>query len=221
MGRSLAECAPEVWTDVEPVFQQAQSTGIAVDVDEMELRSRRNNDFLEETVFQCSYIPLRGGSGKVEGIYNTVWEKTKQDVRRRRTEMLNRISRPSEIIDTDNVYQYIISQLESNGKDVPMAMFYQTTNASTSNNNSIAVTLVDSIGLPENHTYASTADLTSTQFPIPLLAAAREDTVDTDRGHYFNDVNWQGFGEPSHVISTIPLRNGKTNMGFLIIGTNP
>lgn len=100
-------------------------------------------------------------------------------------------------------------------------MFYQTTNTDTSNNHPLGVRLVGSIGLPKHHAYASTADMTSTKFPIPLLAAARENTVDTDRGVYFDDVDWQGFGEPSNVISIIPLRNGQTHLGFLIIGTNP
>lgn len=218
MGIGFIDAFPEIWEDIRPVFELSESTRMAVDVNEMPLMVLRNN-FLEETVFHGNFIPIRGDTGHIGGFYNAVWEKTKDVIRQRRTVMLNKISSSSEECDTSNVIQYIMRQLESDPKDIPMAMFYRIVD--NSEPDQLFLRLVGSIGLPENHTYAITADIESEQFPMSLLREAKSRTTETDRGASFENISWRGFNEPSNIISTIPLRNGGQLFGFLIIGTNP
>jgi len=56
----------QVWDSLGPVVDGAY-TGSVVHVDDQEMFLKRKN-ILEETYFTWSMIPLRGKSGKVEGV---------------------------------------------------------------------------------------------------------------------------------------------------------
>ena len=218
MGIGYQDAFPEIWDVILPVFEHAETTRTAGEVNNMHLMIMRNG-FLEETTFNGSFIPLRGDSGRIEGFYNCVWEKTRDVIRERRTAMLNNISSWSEQVDTSNIGQYIIRQLETNPLDVPMAILYQITDNSDAEE--VRLRMIGSIGLPEHHTFATSGTLESDHFPIPLLKAAKNEVVDASPGSNFGDVNWRGFGEPSTTVSAIPLRNGGRLFGFLVTAANP
>lgn len=218
MGHGFIDAFPEIWENIRPVFELAESTRLAADVNEMPLMVLRNN-FLEETIFHGNFTPIRGDTGRIEGFYNAVWEKTKDVIRQRRTTMLNKISSFSEMYDMSSLAQHIIRQLETNPKDIPMAMLYQTLEDRGSGQ--LHLRLIGSIGLPENHAYATNVEISSEHIPMPLLRKAMDRVIDADRGHDFDNISWRGFGEPSNTISAIPLQNGGGLVGFLIIGANP
>jgi hypothetical protein len=105
MGIGFIDAFPEIWENIKPVFELAESTGIATDVMEMPLMVLRNQ-FLEETIFHGNFNPIRGDTGGIEAFYNAVRGKTKDVIRQRRTYMLNKISSPSELCNTRNLGQH-------------------------------------------------------------------------------------------------------------------
>lgn len=65
----------EIWDDVKDVFASARLTGEATMKDDDCLFMRRG-DFLEETYFSWSIIPMVGSDGSVMGLYNPAFEKS-------------------------------------------------------------------------------------------------------------------------------------------------
>ena len=71
MGSTFEQGFPEIWQVFKPSFDNAEASGVAIDVSEMEMYVARNS-FLEETYFTGNFIPIRGDTGSVEGFYNGV-----------------------------------------------------------------------------------------------------------------------------------------------------
>ncbi len=64
MGRSYSDAWAEIWNDVKDVFANAKITGEATMKDDDCLFMERN-EFLEETYFSWSIIPMVGADGSV------------------------------------------------------------------------------------------------------------------------------------------------------------
>jgi hypothetical protein len=78
MGSTFARGFPEIWPVFKPNLDNAEASGVAIDVTEMEMYVARNS-FLEETYFTGNFIPIRGDTGKVEGFYNGASSSVRTD----------------------------------------------------------------------------------------------------------------------------------------------
>ncbi|KAG9802587.1 hypothetical protein KCU77_g23638, partial [Aureobasidium melanogenum] len=83
MGQRYADAWSEIWPDVKDVFANALNTGEATMKDDDRLFIMRG-DYLEETYFSWSIIPMVGGDGSVMGLYNPAFEKTRRKLAERR-----------------------------------------------------------------------------------------------------------------------------------------
>src|ERR1700709_1203270 len=86
MGSTFQQAFPELWGDIEGVFETAERNGLSADVNEIPLFTERNG-FLEETYFTGNFNPLRDIDGSIGGFYNAAHEITKQKVGSRRMAM--------------------------------------------------------------------------------------------------------------------------------------
>ncbi|RDW80980.1 hypothetical protein BP5796_05678 [Coleophoma crateriformis] len=218
MGIAFRDGFPEIWQNIEPIFDQAEASGLAVDVNELPLMVMRNN-FLEESFFTGNFNPIRGDDGRIHGFYNSVWERTGITLSARRTAMLNKISSPPEKYNTTTVTGHFVRSFETNPYDIPMLVLYRADEESVPGQ--CIMTMTGSIGLPAGHTFVTQADIKALEFPMPLLRKSRAGTITVEVGADFDGVKWRGFAEPSKFVSVVPLEHGGRLFGCLLIGANP
>jgi PAS domain S-box-containing protein len=131
--------------------------------------------------------------------------------------MLNALaSVPSQ--DVDQVYSHILTTLETNPNDVPMAMVYRLEDDTAPSK----LRLHGHIGLPEGHELlVQSATIDSEEGLIPDMRRAGTDTVVMDYDKRFDGVAWLGLGEPSKRIVIVPIMCAVRLFGYLVFGTNP
>jgi len=124
MGQSYREAWSEIWEDVKDVFANARMTGQATMKDDDCLFIKRN-DFLEETYFSWSIIPMVGGDGSVMGLYNPAFEKTRRKIAERRMLTLREVGeRTAAARDIKGFWDEVLGALECNDLDTPFALLY-------------------------------------------------------------------------------------------------
>ena len=229
LGRPLREGLPEVAVSVDHIFETAASTGQTVDVENILLFPVRFG-YAEETYFIGQFIPLRGDSGEIEGIYNTILESTAQVLHERRRKVVESIAAipPCPVDDT---LTGIVDALKSNAHDITMALLYSFDEASTSGAGKVR--LRGSILVPRDHPCAprSASLRTDDVGVVPYLRRAKETgapvVLSTDdgslqvTGELFEGITWGGYGEPSRTVVVMPLSSGGRTLGFYVQGTNP
>jgi hypothetical protein len=123
MGSTFQQAFPELWGDIQGVFNAAESTGVAADVNEIPLFTERNG-FVEETYFTGNFNPVRDVDGSIGGFYNAVHEITNAKIASRRTSMLNSMIVPSGL-HKGKLADYVMPFLEVNNIDITMALLYE------------------------------------------------------------------------------------------------
>lgn len=217
MGSTFEQGYPEIWPLIRLVFNQAEASGVASVVNEMEMMVERN-DFLEEAYFNGNFTPLRGDSGKVEGFYNAVHEVTKAKINERRRIMLNGMHIPA-TDDKRRLVDHVLPMLKDNPWDFPFVMLYK---ADCSVPGVCPLSLRGSIGLPDDHQLAvRDADLSSDLGLIPLLRKAKWKALTVPVDETFDGLKWCGFGEPSRFVTVLPVGDPGRVFGFLVTGANP
>ncbi|KAG4439753.1 hypothetical protein IFR05_004775 [Cadophora sp. M221] len=217
MGSTFQQGFPEIWHHIKPVFNQAETTGWASVVNEMEMFVERNG-FLEEAFFSGNFVPLRGGTGKIEGFYNAVHEITKAKVNERRRVVLNGLHIPP-TEDKRRLASHILPMLKENPWDFPMALIYKADDTVAG---SCPLILRGGIGFPEGHPLAvEAADISSDVGLMPLLRKARWKMITVPIDETFDGIKWSGFGEPSKFITILPISDPGRLFGFLVLGANP
>ncbi len=218
MGKPFYEGFPKLWGTIKGMFLRAEATGIAAEVDEMEMIVERGG-FQEESHFTGNFIPVRGDTGAVEGYYNSVYEVTKTKINDRRRAMLNQLQVPTGQ-DTRRLANHVLPALTSNPKDIPMAMIYKTDEET--NPGTCILLNRGSIGIPKGHPLDVTrADIKSDKGLMPLFRKARSGAITVPVDEIFDGVEWSGFGVPSKFVSVIPIKDNRRFYCFLAIGTNP
>lgn len=218
MGATFEEGFPEIWQFIQPVFDSAETTGVASVVNEMEMFVQRN-DFLEEAFFTGNFTPLRGDSGKVEGFYNSVIEVTKAKIGERRRITLNMMQPPS-TEDKRRLADHLIPPLKDNPRDFPLVMTYRTDKGITSED--CILTARGSIGVPSGHPLAvEVAPLSSNLGIMPLLRRAGRLPLTVPVDETFAGIEWTGYGEASKFVTILPISDSEKICGFLLYGTNP
>jgi hypothetical protein len=219
MGQPFSVGFPEMYPLIKVVFHAAELSGIAADVNEIELFVERNG-FIEETFFTGNFNPIRGLSGKVEGFHNSVHEVTKQKIAHRRTTMLNSMAIPSGL-HSENLSSNVITFLASNERDITVTLLYEIDDETVPD--AQIVNLRGQIGVPQGHPIAiEEADLhTSEEGIIPYLFQAQDDIIDIPVDDQLAGIQWQGFSEASRFMSILPLSGSGKLLGFLVVGANP
>jgi PAS domain-containing protein len=223
MGSGFADetAFPELFPLIRPMFELAQSSGIAQDVIETPMTTERNG-YLEETFFTGNFTPVRSGDGRVEGLYNALVEVTKQLISERRTAMLNAISTGPQLT-THDVCNHVMKCLEMNELDVTMAMMYSIDDGAEQGR-SILHLGDKHFGIPSGHPLlVDHQPLHSPKGLIPLCMRARAGSLPLsikidDR---FEGVEWRGQVGSSQSVAVLPLVHGQRLYGFIIMGTNP
>ncbi|CAD0019556.1 unnamed protein product [Aureobasidium pullulans] len=106
---------------------------------------------------------------------------------------------------------------------MPFVVMWSTDgDTSLSTKSATRLKFMGSIGLPEGHKLrAERASLDSEEETYSLLRNAAIDPVTCPRGPDFDDIQWQGFEEPSQHICTVPISNAGRLYGYLMVGANP
>lgn len=114
----------------------------------------------------------------------------------------------------DSVFAHILTTLETNPRDVPMAMLYRFEGST--------LKLQGHIGLhPGHNLLIESAHIESETGLIPDMRHAGTETAVIDHDQRFASVSWKGWGSPSHKIAILPIASGRHLLGYLIVGTNP
>lgn len=205
---------PELWAKVEAEFPYAKASGVATRIQEMEMSVHRSG-FMEESYFSGNIIPMRGNSGQVEGFYIQAREITNSTISERRRAMLNHM----EVAPWNDFESSVIPIFKENPRDITLAMLYIVDDEQYKE---ITLTLTGLIGIPEDHPLAvKSLQLDSDIGLAPLLRESKSKIITVSVDNRFEGVNWQGFGEPSKVITVIPILTPDRMFGFALIGANP
>ncbi|MCJ1309660.1 hypothetical protein MMC25_003320 [Agyrium rufum] len=242
MGQSYQEAWKEIWDDVKWAFDEARTTGQATMKDDDCLFMKRNG-FLEETYFSWSIIPLIGGDGSVQGMYNPAFEKTRRKVAERRMLTLREVGEMTATArEVKGFWPQVLKGLESNEYDTPFVMMYSVLDDLDSDESSICSAsnaglrqclLEGALGVPQGHTAAPmSTDLRASvegftpyfreamMTDRPLLLQTEDSTLDPN---LIEGIARRGFDDPCRavVITAIHPTTGDSILGFLVIGINP
>lgn len=244
MGQSYKAAWAEIWEDqIEGAFREARESGQATMKDDDCLFIVRNG-FLEETYFSWSIVPLVGEDGKIAGLYNPCFEKTRRKIAERRMLTLREVGeKVATAKDVAEFWGQVTKALEYNEFDVPFLYLYSVSDESDSDLSSMysgslatnpQVGLEGTLGIPENHpSRVSPLDLkTSNQTWAPFLREAmKNDTPvllsmdDDSLSELISGVENRGFEESCRSAVVCPIYpttgEGSSILGFFIMGINP
>ncbi|PSK53101.1 Hybrid signal transduction histidine kinase K [Elsinoe australis] len=250
MGQRYHEAWKEIWEDVKPAFDSAKLTGEATMKDDDCLFLMRA-DYLEETYFSWSIIPLVGSDGTVVGLYNPAFEKTRRKIAERRMLTLREIGeRTAAARDVKGFWQQVLSALEPNEFDTPLVLLYSVTDDSDSDTSSIhsasfgTATSTTTIGnmvcrlegsLGIAHGHSSAPNMIDLKSGTEGFGTVFRESVKTDKpvllhagshelpASLLENLDSRGFGDPikSVVICPIHPTTGEAVLGFLVLGINP
>ncbi|KAK0919725.1 hypothetical protein LTR91_021980 [Friedmanniomyces endolithicus] len=244
MGQSYREAWVEIWDEVKDVFASARVTGEATMKDDDCLFMKRN-DFLEETYFSWSIIPMVGQDGSVMGLYNPAFEKTRRKIAERRMLTLREVGeRTASARDVKGFWAAVLGSFEFNTHDSPFLLLYSVTDeydsdASSVHSNSVTGTrqcwLEGALGVPEGHVSAPEQvdlragaegfgpvfrEVMSTDKPILLEVGGKELPEELLQG-----LEYRGFGDPVRAVVICPIHpttgDGGSILGFVVLGVNP
>lgn len=163
MGQAYRDAWAEIWDEVKDVFANARQTGQATMKDDDCLFIKRSN-FLEETYFSWSIIPMVGGDGTVTGLYNPAFEKTRRKIVERRMLTLREVGeRTATARDVKGFWTAVNEALAINDMDTPFVMLYSVSEEHDSDSSSVHSSsilgtkqcyLEGSLGVPEGHPVA-------------------------------------------------------------------
>ncbi|ATB35325.1 two-component system sensor histidine kinase/response regulator [Cystobacter fuscus] len=90
LGRGAREVWPELWDSIGESFARVLATGEATYLEDSLLLMHRHG-YTEECYFNYTLSPIRGESGRVEGIFNAVMETTYRVINARRNQVLREL----------------------------------------------------------------------------------------------------------------------------------
>lgn len=243
MGQSYAEAWKEIWDEVKEVFANAKVTGEATMKDDDCLFIKRS-DYLEETYFSWSIIPMVGSDGTVMGLYNPAFEKTRRKIAERRMLTLREIGeRTASARDVRAFWEQVLSALELNDHDTPFVLLYSVADDADSDASSIhsinystsgmQCTLEGTLGVPEGHPAAPASmdlrvgnegfapvfrEVIKTDKPVVLEVGSKDLPPSL-----LQDMEQRGFGDTCRSVVICPIHptTGEAVLGFLVMGINP
>ncbi|KAF2494286.1 hypothetical protein BU16DRAFT_464514 [Lophium mytilinum] len=242
MGQSYKDAWAEIWDEVKDVFANARLTGEATMKDDDCLFIMRN-DYLEETYFSWSIIPMVGGDGSVMGLYNPAFEKTRRKIAERRMLTLREVGeRTATARDMKGFWHQVLGALDINELDAPMVLLYSVSDDSDSDCSSIHSSsllgtkvcyLEGVLGVPKDHPAAPDhidlkegnegfgpvfREVMKTDKPVLLDIGTGDLPANMMEG-----LDWRGFGDACRQVVVCPIHptTGDSILGFLVMGVNP
>ncbi|MCK9686284.1 response regulator [Scleromatobacter humisilvae] len=124
LGQPIRLIYPEIWDDIKDRLHSVYHDGASTwDRALLLLINRRG--FPEETYHTFSYSPLRGDSGRVEGIFCAVTEETERVISERRLASLGALATNLTGAEGEpEVLRAAARALGSNGRDLPFTVTY-------------------------------------------------------------------------------------------------
>jgi PAS domain S-box-containing protein len=231
----------EIWTPFQTILDKGKEDGLThVGRDQLLLLHRYG--YLEETYFTFKFIPIIGPDGDVVGSYATVVETTKEVLANRRLKCVNHLAQEiATATDITELWSKIISGLENNEHDIPLAMLYAVEDAATLSELGLTeyspertiCSLQGKIGIPSSHPCAPLRmELDRGTDPLTMafqdvrdrgvarLLSAEDNTLPSE---LLTGINWRGFGVPCTraVICPISSASSRQVLGYLLLGLNP
>jgi hypothetical protein len=129
MGTGFSGPFSEIWDGVGPVMKECARTGVSVRKENDRLPIERYG-YLEETFFSWSFIPLYGGTGKIQGFYNGPFETTYQTIDSRRMRTLRLLGESlAQTRSLKHFWKCVLNSMDDNHYDVPFALLYSVADA--------------------------------------------------------------------------------------------
>lgn len=242
MGQSYRVAWAEIWDNVKDVFANAKSTGEATMKDDDCLFIKRS-DYLEETYFSWSIIPMVGGDGSVVGLYNPAFEKTRRKIAERRMLTLREIGeRTASARDVKGFWAQVMGAFSYNQEDSPFMLLYSVFDEPDSDTSSLHSSstlaakpchLEGSLGVPSGH--ACAPEQLELRNGMEGFAPVFREVMNTDKPallevgsgdlpeSLLRGLEWRGFGDPCKSVVVCPIHptTGEAVLGFLVLGVNP
>ncbi|OAG05781.1 uncharacterized protein CC84DRAFT_1186923 [Paraphaeosphaeria sporulosa] len=223
MGNAFKETMEHLWGFYGPLFHTLENGQQGFSQNELEIPFHRDG-FLEETWWDGGLVSLKNDAGNHGGVYFSWTEVTRAVLQNRRMALSKRLGlSPSATIES--TWQHIHDVLAQHPRDIPMAIMYGTDEHDLHNG---TLRLRHTIGLPPDH-----AGAPSTLDPCPIVSLFRRAQesptdflmIDLSKEQVdptiLENIDWQGYGEPSRHLVIIPLEISKIVRGYIMLGLNP
>lgn len=220
LGRTARETWPEIWDIIGPLFAHVITTGEATRSRDQLLPMNRHG-FTEECYFDYTFTPIRGESGKVEGIFNAVLETTTRVIGERRLRTLRELATRTsdEAKSAETACQTAAEFLAANPHDVPFARIYLLDAKGRA-------TLCGTTGAESTPQLSPPViELTDSdqRWPLQPVAETGEPVIVDDLMARFGSVSGGAWPESPKQAVVLPLATpGNTKLaGFLVAGISP
>ncbi|MET0969595.1 MAG: ATP-binding protein [Tardiphaga sp.] len=206
MGLPMRDVWTEVFAEVEDRIRSVMADGVAT-WDKALLLLLERNGYPEETYHTFSYSPLRGDSGRIEGLMCVVSEETERVIGERQLSMLHMLADGLTGVQTrEAAVGAVCDALAADRKDFPFGLIYLQDAAHGWTG------------------YACTPDaeaLLSRDWPLPAIldgaAEIRIDLASDDDG--VPSGAWRT--KPKQALLVPIARAGDKPLGVLVLGLNP
>ena len=227
--RALGVPVREVWSEIwenglRPLFEGVLQTGEAFWANDWPFTLRRFG-FAEETFFDISYDPIRGESGKVDGLFCIVSESTARVVSDRRLRTLRDLSlfAAAAAKSVKDASRNVAQILSSNPHDIPFALIYLLDKSGAN------ATLTGTSGLEPGTPAApsnvaiSTSDIDGSCWPFNSVMQTNRAVEVTDVIQRCGELSTGVWPEPPHTAMVMPIgASGQDRaIGFLVAGVSP
>jgi len=124
LGAPAATLWPEAWHVLGPLMKQVVDSGVPTWSEDQLLPVNRKG-FVEETYWTFSYSPVRGESGRVDGVFTAVTETTTRVLGERRLRTLRELaSEAARVRSVQEIASVTGDVLSGNPRDLPFALIY-------------------------------------------------------------------------------------------------
>src|SRR5689334_10476420 len=225
LGRPVREVWSELWdTGLRSLFEGVLETGEAFWAKDWQFNLQRFG-FPEETFFDISYDPIRGESGKVDGLFCIVSESTGRVVSERRLRTLRDLSlfASAAAKSVEDACRSVADILSHNRVDLPFALIYLLDKSGKT------AKLTGISGLEPNTPAApvsvavSAADVDSSCWPFNAVMQTNRALEITDVIERCGELVTGVWPEPIHTAMLMPIgASGHDRaIGFLVAGVSP
>ena len=225
LGVPVREVWSELWdTGLRSLFEGVLQTGEAFWASDWPFNMRRFG-FPEETFFDISYDPIRGESGKVDGLFCIVSESTARVVSERRLRTLRDLSlfASAAAKSVEDACRSVAEILSQNRHDIPFALIYLLDKSGTT------ATLTGNSGLEAGTDAAplsvavSDANHDDSCWPFNAVMQTKRALEVTDMVERCGELVSDVWPEPVHTAMVMPIgASGQDRaIGFLVAGVSP
>ena len=218
LGKPAREVWPDIWDMIAAWFDRVIGTGESI-YQEGQFLPMHRHGYTEECYFDFTFTPIRGESGRVEGVFNAVIETTARYLNERRTRALRDLAEATAPARTpQDACMLAAESLGKNTYDVPFCALY------LSDEHGSAARLIASSGLPASSPAAPAIIPIDAASHWPLAEASSSKRVvelDGLRARLGLELRGPVWPEPIDAALIAPLlANGKP-CGYLVLGVNP